>query len=286
MSTLTRLAVVAASTVTVAAVALVWLDRSHDRGQLTTADVSTAAGTNALREAANLRVFFAHQSVGGNIVGGLPAAYEGSGIPAPPVVELSDVATLPPELKTGDRGVFTHVVIGENGDPIGKIRDFDTWIRSGLGERIDVAFLKLCYIDFDAGTDVDEVFETYRKTFDALERDFPEVTFVAVTTPLTTQPALRTRIKGLLGGSNQAPADNATRQRFNTLLRTSYGDRVFDLAAFESTAPDGSRVSGTSQGEPYFALYDGYAADEGHLTPLTSEVMAARLMGFLAERAG
>ena len=70
------------------------------------------------------------------------------------------------------------------------------------------------------------------------------------------------------------------------MLRSSYGDRVFDLAALESTAPDGSRVSGTSQGEPYFALYDGYAADEGHLTPLTAEVMAARLLGFLAERAG
>lgn len=286
MRALTRLGLVAASAATVAAVVLVWQDRSHDRGPLTSADISRSASTAEIEQAAGLRVFFAHQSVGGNIVAGLPGAYEAFGVPAPPVVELTGTSSLPPGLEGARGGFFTHLVIGENGDPLGKIRDFDARIRSGLGDRIDVAFLKLCYIDLTAATDVDEVFEAYRTTFDALERDFPEVAFVAVTTPLTTEPAWRTRVKGLLGGSNPAPADNVARQRFNALLRSAYGERVFDVAAHESTAPDGSRVSGTSDGEEYFALYDGYALDEGHLDRITSEVVAARLLGFLARRVG
>ncbi len=285
MRTLTRLGLLVLSTLALAAAVLVWQDKSGDRGRLTSADVASAANTPALRKAAGLRVFFAHQSVGGNIVDALPGAYAASGIPAPPVVQLSGTPGGPPGLEDFG-GVFTHVMIGENGDPLGKIRDFDTWIRSGLGERIDVAFLKLCYIDLTAGTDVDEVFETYHRTLDALERDFPEVRFIAVTTPLTTEPALRTRIKALVGGSNPAPADNVARQRFNNLLRTTYGTRVFDVAALESMAPDGTRVTGTSEGQDYFALYAGYAVDEGHLDRITSEVVAARLLAFLAGQVG
>jgi hypothetical protein len=182
--------------------------------------------------------------------------------------------------------VFTHVFIGENGDPLGKIRDFDSAVRGGLGDHLDVAMLKLCYIDLTASTDVDEVFEAYRTTLEALARDFPQVTFVPVTTPLTTEPALRTRVKAALGGHDPSPADNVSRQQFNSALRATFGDRVFDVAAQESTAPDGTRVTGTTQGETYFALYDGYAVDEGHLDPVTSEVMAARLLRFLADRVG
>ncbi len=77
-------------------------------------------------------------------------------------------------------------------------------------------------------------------------------------------------------------SDNAARERFNALLRAEYGTRLFDVAAFESTAPDGSRIHGTVDGQEYFALYDGYALDEGHLNATASAVAAARLMDFLA----
>ena len=284
MRTLTRLGVLAASLVATTAVVLVWLDRSHDHGRLTDADISAVASATDAADVAGLRVFFAHQSVGGNIVAGLPGAYRALGVPAPPVVELSDASVAPPAPE-GAGGVFAHVFIGENGDPLGKIGDFDARIRAGLGDQVDVAMLKLCYIDLTASTDVDEVLEAYRTSFHALGRDDPEVTFVPVTTPLTTEPALRTRVKGILGGNNPAPADNVARQRFNDLLRAEFGDRVFDVAALESRAPDGSRITGTHHGQTYFALYDGYAVDEGHLDQLTSDVMAARLLRFLAERA-
>lgn len=281
-----RLGILGISGVAVAAGLLVWQDRLQDRGRLTSADVSAAASAGALDEAAALRVFFAHQSVGANLVDGLSGAYAAAGTRAPPVVELSGEPRVPPVLRDTRGGVFAHVLIGENGDPLDKIRDFDAWMRSGVAEEVDVALLKFCYLDVTATTDVNAVFAAYQQSIDALQRDFPDTLLVAVTTPLTTEPALGSRIKGLLGGSNPAPADNAARQRFNALLRSSYAGRVFDLATLESTAPDGSRVTGTSGGETYYALYGGYATDEGHLNRTTSQVAAARLMDFLARQAG
>ncbi len=56
-----------------------------------------------------------------------------------------------------------------------------------------------------------------------------------------------------------AKADNVAGERFNALIRGEYaGHHVFDIAAIESTKPDGTRVSGSYDNQGYFALYDGY----------------------------
>ena len=284
MSTKSRIGLAAVSVLTLTALLLVWMSRGQDRGQYSAADISDAAEDGALQQSAGMRIFFAHQSVGGNILGGIPDAYSAAGVSPPDVVEVSGdprrVSTLP----TSSDGFFAHTVVGVNGDPIGKLEEFDSWLRSGMAEQVDVAFIKLCYIDFTTETDVDAVFDSYRQTLTGLERDYPDVKFVALTTPLTTEPGLKTKAKALLGGNNPSPGDNAARQRFNALLRAEYGDRLFDVAALESTAPDGSRVEGSFEGQEYFALYDGYALDEGHLDGSTSAVAAARLMDFLADQ--
>ena len=120
--------------------------------------------------------------------------------------------------------------------------------------------------DVTSGSDADALFHQYRATMAALEREFAKVRFVHVTTPLTTEPGLKAAIKKLLGRASSSRADNAARERLNRLMRQEYGpDRLFDLAAVESTAPDGTRVSGRFGGQEYFALYGGYAADDGHL---------------------
>ena len=50
----------------------------------------------------------------------------------------------------------------------------------------------------------------------------------------------------------------------NALIRGEYAGRhLFDLAAIESTKPDGTRVSGRYDNQGYFALYDGYTSDSG-----------------------
>jgi hypothetical protein len=70
----------------------------------------------------------------------------------------------------------------------------------------------------------------------------------------------------------------------NQLIRKEYrGDHLFDVAAVESTTPDSSRVSGRSGGQPFFALFDGYASDSGHLNADGSRRAAT---AFLAAVAG
>ncbi len=57
--------------------------------------------------------------------------------------------------------------------------------------------------------------------------------------------------------------------------RREHGGRhLFDPAAIESTKPDGTRVSGRYDNRGYFAVYDGYASDVGHLNAVGSRIAA------------
>jgi hypothetical protein len=129
----------------------------------------------------------------------------------------------------------------------------------------------------------------------ALERDFPNVTFIHVTVPLTTDPGLFTelkiRLEKLLGWRKRLgwidwhgqPA-NVARERMNALIRGEYAGRhLFDLAAIESTKPDGTRVSGRHDNQGYFALYDGYASDFAHLNAVGSKIAATAFLEAIAQ---
>jgi hypothetical protein len=109
-----------------------------------------------------------------------------------------------------------------------------------------------------------------------LERDFPEVTFMYVTVPLTTEQGLLSKLKSqLTGGKGYSEADNAARERLNALIRRDYAGRhFFDLAAIESTAPDGSRAAGIFEGQRYYRLDSDYASDSGHLNDTGARVAA------------
>lgn len=241
---------------------------------------ATASLTADLTAAARARVFFGHQSVGMNILGGVPGVYAAHGLPAPLIEEG---ATRPGE----GGGFIDHVYIGENEDPVLKVEDFAAALRSGLGQRVSVAMMKFCFVDVTSGTDVSSLFRTYQTTMAALQREFPHVAFVAVTVPLTTEPGLLSRVKSKLTGSGGAAADNAARQRLNALIRQHYtGGHLFDLAAIESTAPDGTRVTGSYDGQRYYALYDGYASDEGHLNATGARIVATAWLQAIARAAG
>ncbi len=92
-----------------------------------------------------------------------------------------------------------------------------------------------------------------------------------------TEQGQLSKLKGLLTGrSGSGPAENVARERLNALIRREYaGGHLFDLAAVESTAPDGSRAAGTYEGQRYYRLYDGYASDSGHLNGEGARVAAA-----------
>lgn len=242
--------------------------------QVSVADVSDITGKD-LGQVSRAKVFFGHQSVGMNIldqVGGVFSAHRA----AAPVIEVGAA-------DPGRAGGFIdHAFIGVNGNPVLKIQDFAARLRSGLGQHADVAMMKFCYVDIDSGTDVDALFGTYRTTMAALQREVPGVTLIHVTVPLTTDAGFLSRLKSVLVGSGGA-ADNAARERLNALIRHHYGsDHLFDLAAVESTVPDGSQAGGMYEGHRYYALYSGYAADFGHLNALGARVAAAAWLKAIA----
>lgn len=241
--------------------------------------VATTVTAGQLTAAARTRVFFGHQSVGMNLVDAIPKVYADQGVNAPAITQ--DTA---PEGSAG----FVHAFIGENTRPETKLAAFDAALRGGMAGKVDVAFMKFCYIDVTAGTDVDALFAKYRDTLAALQRDHPKVRFLHVTVPLTTirsQSGLKATLKRVLGRGDGDAADDAARERLNALIRKEYpADRLFDLAAVESTDPDGARVAGTLDGKDVYALYDGYSTDGGHLNDLGAGRAAAGLLVTIAGR--
>lgn len=237
--------------------------------------VNPPATGDELASAASHRIFFGHRSVGANVVSGIPAVYNKAGIQAPQVVELAQGASLP----AGTSGVLAHARLGENGKPLLKLTDFDTRLRSGLASQVDVAVMKLCYLDITGTTDVDAVFGRYRDTLAALQRDYPDITFLHVTTPVKTEPAdLKWRVKEVLG----RPNDNAARERYNALMRAEYGDAgLLDLAAVEASGDQGGLVTATHQGKQHLALAPHLARDSGHLNDAGSALAADRFMGLI-----
>ena len=226
--------------------------------------VTSAPAADDLARAAAVKVFFGHQSVGRNIIKGVNALFKGpaSGLT---IVELTDAQPEPP---AGEGGYLAHAKLGKNEDPYGKIEDFDAMVRGGLGDVVEVGLMKLCYVDVTAGTQVTALFDAYRDTLTALERDFTRVRFLHATVPLTTAQT----------------ENNVLREEYNALLRREYGAAVYDLAALESTAPDGSRVGGRdSAGHQYFQLYEAYTSDGGHLNTLGARVAALPLLRLIAE---
>ncbi len=226
-------------------------------------NVASAIATADLTAVAHTRVFFGHQSVGMNVLGAVPGVYADNGVSAP-LIEQGRTEPGP------NGGFIAHQFIGENGKPLLKLEDFDRTMRGGMGRQVDVALMKFCYVDMTTSTDVDALFARYRDTMGALERDFPNATFIHVTMPLTTEPG--------------AQAENVARERLNALIRGEYAGRhLFDLAAIESTKPDGTRVSGRYDNQGYFALYDGYASDMGHLNAVGSKIAAAAFLEAIAQ---
>ena len=229
----------------VLAVTVVVADRwSKEKSISIQSNVASAITTANLTAVARTRMFFGYQSVGMNVLDAVPAVYADHGVSAPPI-EQGRAEPGP------DGGFIAHQSIDEGVIDAGKtaLEDFDRTTRGGMGRQVDVALMNFCWGDIWSDTDVDALFARYRDTMDALQRDFPNVTFIHVTDPLTT----------VSGGE----ADNVARERLNALIRGEYAGRhLFDLAAIESTKPDGTRVSGRYDDQGYFALYDGYGSNE------------------------
>ena len=121
------------------------------------------------------RVFFGHQSVGGNILDGVRDLLRESGRDWP-IAELG--------AQHPDGGALIHARVGRNEQPLTKCDDFRRILDDGRAGHVDVAVLKFCYIDVHAQTDTAALCDRYRATLEDMARRHPDTVFVPVTVPL------------------------------------------------------------------------------------------------------
>jgi hypothetical protein len=224
-----------------------------------------------------MKVFFAHQSVGANILQGVEELAAENGAPRLRVVRSNSPQSV-------DGPAIVETPIGTNGDPSSKARGFSTAMEQGFGRAGGIAMYKYCYLDFTPDTDVRAVFSEHRAVVDSVRAAHPGITIVHVTAPLTTSESpARALVKRLLGKPGVLAA-NAKRNEFNALVRETYGSRepLFDLGTIESTRPDGSRSYETKGRDTVYTLAPEYTDDGGHLNRLGRRVVASRLLQLLS----
>ena len=230
----------------------------------------TVAGSTWSR-VSGLRTFFAHQSVGGNLLAGVRDLEQREGVTTLPIVDIGK-ASVP------SGPVLAHLYVGQNGDPLSKIHGFRQALENGLGDTIDVAALKFCFWDIQKDTDVTKVFEEYSQTVSTLQTRFPRITFVHVTVPLYARDDdWRAAVRRVLSMDVPRTLDNAKRHELSERIRARYAGRepIFDLEGFEA-APDRERGR-----VPY--LRADFTDDGGHLNESARATGAAMFLNVVAE---
>ena len=121
----------------------------------------------------NKKIFFGHQSVGNGVLKGIDSLMSNNSINKINIVLTRD---------TSDFGnpIFAHFKIGTNLDPISKIDDFVNILESGVGKNVDIAMMKLCYVDFNKDTDISQLFNYYQLPSTRLKTQFPELIYCSL----------------------------------------------------------------------------------------------------------
>ena len=182
-------------------------------------------------------------------------------------------------------GVFTHTRIGENQAPLKKIKDFADLMDSGIGNKVDFAFFKFCYVDITADTGIGELFDAYKSNMAQLKAKYPRTTFIHYTVPLTTVPVTwKTKLKKLFGIELWEYRNTLSRNAYNKFILNEYQGKepVFDLAAIESTRSDGEREYIELDKQKYYTLVTAYTSDGGHLNQTGKKIVADQFMLFLS----
>jgi hypothetical protein len=241
--------------------------------------------TDAQLEAlAGKTFYFAHQSVGYNIVDGLARVLARLGRPG-----LFSIHELQPGQPVPEGGVL-HSTVGSNGDPASKMEEFQSFLNERLGDaKPDMAMLKFCYLDIDKETDVSVLADEYDQSLARLSREHPETLVIYSTIPLRVfNNSWKAGIKRLLGMEVWGDEANIKRNEYNALIRKKYAHtrRLADVAAWESTYPDGKPHRVRLDGREYAELIPEYSYDGKHLNDYGQQVVAGRLLELLAGLTG
>lgn len=234
-----------------------------------------------LRVAGQTKVLFGHNSVGMNILDGVSKVYADASVPAPAIADVSGPEISGASMTDAEGATLRHAYIGVNEDPLSKFTAFKELVASPAGKDVDVALMKLCYVDIIAATDVQAVFDAYVSTMEEVEAAHPDVRFLYTTVPLTADRNWKSKVKAALGRDDEmGPADNIARERYNAMIREKYGatGRLVDIAAAEAEGT-GER---TQDGSTYYVLNKNLTFDRGHLNEAGSEAVAAELLKMVA----
>lgn len=225
------------------------------------------------------KIYFGHQSVGYNIIDGIKDVMKEN-----PQVKLNLLETTnPSDFK---RPLFGHSKVGRNQDPEGKMTGFADMLAKGIGNEVDIALLKFCYVDIVATSDINKILAQYKTAITTLRSKYPRIRFVHLTVPLEiSSPSWKTWIKKAIGkGDFWEYKDNVSRNKFNENLRKLYNndEPIFDLATLESTYAGAGRSSFVLSGKTYYSLTPSYTDDGGHLNATGRKVVAEQLLIYLA----
>ncbi|MCX7927278.1 MAG: hypothetical protein N2606_04000 [Candidatus Omnitrophica bacterium] len=226
------------------------------------------------------RIFFGHQSVGVNIIEGIK---ELSGLLIDGL-KLNIKETT--NLEDFQGPVFAHKRIGRNLDPYSKCDEFRSLMESGLGQVVDIAFFKFCYVDITSSTDIDKLISYYESTMSYLKEKYPNVKFIHFTVPLTVnylENGWKSRIKRILRGEKGEVDNNIARNIFNKELIKRMGsmENIFDLAKYEAMFMNGKMNIFHKRGIGYYFLISSYTDDGGHLNILGRRYIARKFLEFL-----
>lgn len=233
------------------------------------------ATKQALQTLKGARVFFAHHSVGNNLLDGVRALQPEAGVQ----LNFQKPGAIPAE-----GGVFADAEPGHNTKPETKVDGFKKALLEKQDGGADLAMMKFCYIDFSPDTDPKQIFDDYVKMVDEVKAARPELTFVHMTTPLESRPeGFMDSLRRMLGRGVWQDESNVKRGEFNKLLLERFkGEPIFDLAKVESTAPDGAREMHKDGGEAYYSMLAAYTSDGGHLNEAGKKLGAQAMLKALA----
>jgi hypothetical protein len=222
-------------------------------------------------------ILFGHRSVGKNIIQGIEE-YQAK-IDLKRQIVFCKIDRIEQILGNG----FYHFLIGQNGHPKKKIKHFKTILQNQkYSKTVNIAFFKLCYVDIDKNTDVEEIFNYYINTIEQIKHEHQKIKVVHITTPLCSH---KKGLKGILKRVLQTDFNNIKRNLYNEKIRKKYKgkDPIYDLATIESTYPDGRRSSFNYNGKTYYSLANEYTYDGGHLNEVGRKWAAYHLLELLSE---
>lgn len=215
---------------------------------------------NELETVARARILFTHQSVGRDILAGIQrwATETGTPLRIKPVASAAEAAP----------GLY-HAETGKNGDPESKCQAFQQLLEDDSHPGYDMALMKFCYLDLDQGTPMDAptLIRRYRQMVNDIRSVRPETRLIHCTMPLRSDPQeWKTPVKRLLGRATYEDAGNRLRNLFNAECRKQHAaTSLFDIAAAESTLPNGHHSGFTQDGILFHTLANRYTHDGGHL---------------------